>query len=166
MRGLQRSCGCATLSFPTKHPGGLRIWRCYLPIRSWQDSQGSPTNWRCKDECHHLSGGGFHPSDDQRTIGPIVDQLHSHVVNGRSPASEIWASWDANGVGAARLHALEPRHAFRSARSYLAEPRSVRALQRSCLDAAVVGAPPHPHASSECRLRTAWSTRSFARRYS
>ena len=43
--------------------------------------------------------------------------------------------------------------------SDLAEPRSVRALQRSCLDAAVVGAPSHRHPRGERRIRTARASR-------
>jgi hypothetical protein len=33
------------------------------------------------------------PTDDQRAIGPIVDQLHSHAVDGRGPTGEVGASW-------------------------------------------------------------------------
>ena len=101
----------------------------------------------------------------ERAIGPIVDQLHSHAVDRCGPAGEVRASRHADGAGAARLHALEPGHALRSAGSDLAEPRSVRALQRSCLDAAVVGAPSHRHPRGECRIRTARATRGFARRH-
>jgi Transketolase, thiamine diphosphate binding domain len=67
---------------------------------------------------------------------------------------------------AARLHALEPSHAFRSARPDLAEPRPVRALQRPCLDAVVVGASPHRHPRGQCRIRTARKADGIARRHS
>ena len=39
------------------------------------------------------------------------------------------------------------------------------ALQRSCLDAAVVGAPSHRHPRGERRIRTARGARGFARRH-
>ena len=53
---------------------------------------------------------------------------------------------------------LEPRHALRSAGPDLAQPRSVRALQRSRLDAALVRASSHQHAGGECRLRDGWGS--------
>src|SRR5262249_57693778 len=119
--------------------------------------------WRCEEvepmgdgliggkyECCCQPRTGFASIDDQRAIGSTVDQLHSHAVDGRSPTGKVWSSRHADGAGAADLYALEPGDALRPTRSYLAEPRSVRAFKRSCLDAAVVGGVPNRHPSSEC----------------
>ena len=59
----------------------------------------------------------------------------------------------ADGARAAGLHDLEQDHAVRSPGPDLAQPRSLRALQRSCLDAALVRAPSDPHSGRECGLR-------------
>src|SRR5215472_4597374 len=100
-------------------------------------------------ECDRHTVGEFTSTNEPGRIGPIIDQLHSHALDRCGPAGEVRTSRHANGAGAPRLHALESRHALRSAGPDLAEPRSVRALQRSCLDAAVVGASPHWHACGE-----------------
>src|SRR5262249_23338988 len=108
----------------------------------------------------------FAPTNERRAIGSIVHQLYPHAVDRCSAAGEVGPSRHADGAGATCLHALEPGYAVRSAGSDLAEPRSVRTLQRSRLNAAVVGAPSHRHARGECRIRTARATRGFTRRYS
>src|SRR5262249_14760058 len=81
-----------------------------------------------KHECCCKPRTGFASSYGQRAIGSTLDQLHSHAVDGRSPTGEVWASRHADGAGAADLYALEPGDALRSARSHLAEPRSIRAF--------------------------------------
>ena len=65
----------------------------------------------------------------------------------------------ADGAGAARLRAVESDHAIRSAGPDLAEPRSLRALQRPRLDAAVVAAASDRHARRQCRIRAAGPAR-------
>ena len=47
----------------------------------------------------------------------------------------------------------------------LAQPRSVRALERSRFDAALVGAPSHSHTGGQCRLRKTRSPFGFPRGY-
>src|SRR6516162_9276601 len=115
-----------------------RIARWCSPIVPQPDYSAATKNWRRKNECYRQPHGEFAPVDDRRAIGPIVDQLHSHAVDRCGPTGQVRTSRHADGAGAARLYALEPGHALRSAGPDLAEPRSVRALQRSCLDAAVV----------------------------
>ena len=88
----------------------------------------------------------------RRAIGPIIDQLYSHAVDRRGPTGEVGASRHADGASPARLHALESRHAVRSARPDLAESGPFPALQRSCLDAFVVGASSRWRPSGQCGL--------------
>src|SRR5206468_4008809 len=78
-------------------------------------------------------------TDDRRATGSLVDQYHTHAIDRRRAAGQIRASRHADGAGPARLHAVEPRDALRSAGSDLAQPGSLRALQRPCFDAVVVG---------------------------
>ena len=65
-------------------------------------------------------------------------QHHPDAVDGCGPAGQLRASWNADGARAAGLHALESRHALRSPGPDLAQPRPLRALERPCLDAALV----------------------------
>src|SRR5215831_13106524 len=107
------------------------------------------------------------PGSPRPMTNTQLDQLSINCIRTLSmDAVQQAQSGHPNGAGAARVHAVEPRHAFRSAGPNLAEPRSVRALQWSCLHVAVVGAPPQRYPSGECRIRTAWAIRGFARRYS
>ena len=53
---------------------------------------------------------------DRRTNGSAVDQHHPHAVDRCRAAGQFRASRHADGARAARLHALEPRDAVRSAR--------------------------------------------------
>ena len=98
------------------------------------------------------------PTDDERATGPIVDQYHPHALDRCGPAGEVRPSRHADGARAAGLHALEPGHALRSAGPDLAQSRSLRALERPCLDAAVVGAASDRHPGGERRLRAAWAS--------
>src|SRR6266516_2908267 len=82
-----------------------------------------------------------------------LDQLSINTICTLSiDAVQQAKSGHPDGARAPRLYPLESRHAFRSAGSDLAEPRSLRALQRPCFDAAVVGAPPDRHSRRECRI--------------
>ena len=87
--------------------------------------------------------------------GSICDQHHPHAFDRCGAAGQIRPSRHADGAGAAGLHHLEPRHAFRSAGPDLAQPRPLRALERPRLDAALVGAASHRNAGGECRIREA-----------
>ena len=92
-------------------------------------------------------------TDDGRRARPAVGQHHPHALDRCGRARQVGAPRHTDGAGATRLHDLEPRDALRSGGPDLAQPRSVRALQRSRLDAALVGAASDRHAGGECRLR-------------
>ena len=136
----------------------VRIGRWSLPIARRQSGSVSNKN---------IGGAGMSATrqrcrgsaDDERPAGPVVDQHHSHPVDRRGPAGEVRPSGHADGAGAAGLHDLEPGDALRSAGSDLAEPRSLRAVERSRIDAAVVGAASDRHARRERRVRTARASR-------
>ncbi len=76
-----------------------------------------------------------------------LDQLSINTIRTLSidavQAGEVGASRHADGAGAAGLHAVEPGHALRSEGPDLAGSRPLRAVERPCLDAAVVDAASH-----------------------
>src|SRR5678815_4709827 len=89
----------------------------------------------------------------KRTARPAEHQHHSHAVHRRHSASAIRAPGYANGPRTTCLYPLEPRSPFRSSRSDLAQSRSVRAVERSCFDAALVRTSPDEDAGRERRIR-------------
>src|SRR6266403_6153122 len=111
-------------------------------------------------ECHQCRH-----TDDRRRARPAVDQHHSHAFDRCGRARQVRTPRHADGVGAARLFDLEPRDALRSRGPDLAQPGSVRALQRSRLDAALVGAASDGNEGGECRLRAAGAAVRLARRH-
>ena len=79
------------------------------------------------------------------TRAPTSTPVHQHdpgTVDGRDPEGQLRPPRDADGDGAGRLHALAALPALRPGRSDLAQPGPLRALRGSCLDAALVAAPP------------------------
>ena len=94
-----------------------------------------------------------------------VHQHHSHAFDRCGAAGEVGTSRHADGAGAAGLHDLESRDALRSAGSDLAQSRSLRALQRPRVDAALVGAASDRHAGGECGIRAARAAVGDARRH-
>ena len=68
----------------------------------------------------------------------------------------------ADGDGAGRLHAVAALPALRSGQPDLAEPRSLRAVDRSCLDAAVFDAPPDRREVGQPEIRGARARRRSA----
>ena len=98
-----------------------------------------------------------------------LDQLSINTIRTLSidavRAREVGASRYADGARAARLHAVEPRDAIRSAGSDLAQPRSIHALERPRLDVALVCSAPHRDERGESRLRAARPAVGVARRH-
>ena len=93
------------------------------------------------------------------------DQHDPHAVHRRGPAGEVGPSRHADGAGAAGLYAVEPGHALRSEGSDLARSRPLRAVERPCLDAAVVGPASHRHPGGERRVRAPGQAVGHARRH-
>ena len=80
---------------------------------------------------------------DQERLDQLCDQHHPHPRHRRHPEGALRASRHADGRGPGGLHALAALPAVRSRPSHLAEPRSLRAVFRPCLHAALRAAPPH-----------------------
>ena len=62
----------------------------------------------------------------------------SHAFHRCGATGEVWTSGYADGARASGLHDLEPSDALRSARSNLAQSRSVRAFEWPRIDASMV----------------------------
>ena len=94
-----------------------------------------------------------------------LHQHHPHAVDRRGAGGELRPSRHADGARADGLRALEPRDALRSRRPDLAQPRSLRAVQRPRVDAAVVAAASHRRQGGQSRVRGAGPALGHARRH-
>src|SRR6266576_2661467 len=113
-----------------------------LPRGSWQlDRTPATQKWAGAQEIKFY---------DERRIRSIVDQYHPHPLDRRGATGRVRASRHSDGARAVGLYNLEPRHAVRPGGPDLAQPRSIRALERSRLDAALVGASPDRDQSGKC----------------
>src|SRR2546430_15040170 len=82
-------------------------------------------------------------------------QYHPHARDGRGAGGEVGPPRDPDGHGSGRLLSVAGVSAPRSRRSYLAEPRSVRALDGPRLDAALFHAPPPRSQGGQPQARAA-----------
>src|SRR6266702_3436022 len=92
-------------------------------------------------------------------------QHHPHARDGRGAGGEVGAPRDPDGHGSGRLLSVAGVPALRSRRSYLAEPRSVRALDGPRLDAALFDARARGSQGGERQVRAAGPARPDARRH-
>ena len=138
------------------------------PTAQRRDSSAPTRTWRRKNEHHHHRCARFAPSDDQRAIGPIVDQLHSRRCS-------RWMRFNRQSRG---IPARRWRWRRSSTRSGTASCASIRKTpfgktatgscsptgHASMLLWSVLHL--HRHPRGECRIRTARTARGVARRYS
>ena len=104
-------------------------------------------------------------SDDRRRHGlpaqpghrNAVHQHDPHAVDRRGAGGQLGSSGHADGARAAGVRAVESRDALRSRRSDLAQPRSLRAVQRPRVDAAVVAAASHRREGGQSRSTKCWA---------
>src|SRR5215469_18389336 len=81
------------------------------------------TNWILNEHSN-----GFTEFPDAAIVGSDLCQHHPHAFHGWGPGRQFGASWNSHGVGAGGLLSLAEVPSFRPARSRMAEPRSLCAV--------------------------------------
>src|SRR5262245_436345 len=80
---------------------------------------------------------------------PVEHRHDPYALDRWRPTSELGASWRAYGLGRRGVFTVSASNALQPGGSNLAEPRSLCALSRPCLDAALLHAAPDRRKASE-----------------
>ena len=115
------------------------------------------------DPFHSDRQGSYANNDRSPGNRNPLHQYHPHSLDGRCAEGQFGPSRHSHGPGAGGLLPVAALPALRSGRSHLAQPRSLRAVRRPCLHAALFrpapGGSQDGHAPVRCPRRAGRQTR-------